>query len=249
MHLSLAATIGLVAVAGLASFVDAIAGGGGLLTLPALLSAGLSSHLSLGTNKGQSVLGSGAATLRFWRAGTLARRRSQVSFAAAFAGSLGGAALVSHVDAHALEPIIIGLLVAAAALVLMPRPRGGTPARRPLAVATVIAVVVGFYDGFFGPGTGTLLIVAFMWLLADEPAAASGNAKVVNFGSNLAAVAWFGSHGLVVWSVALPMAAGQFVGGFLGAHTVLTRGGAVVRVAAVVVALAMIAKLTWQLVA
>lgn len=248
MSISLEATLALVGVATGAGFIDAIAGGGGLLTLPALITAGLPEHLSLGTNKGQSVFGSGAATLRFWRAGALAPRRSAFSFAAGFLGSLAGAALVSRIAATSLRPLIIGLLVVAAALVLMPRPRGARPVSRPLTVAAIAALAIGFYDGFFGPGTGTLLIVAFMWLLAEAPAAASANAKVVNFASNLAAVVWFASHGLVAWSVALPMAAGQFVGGFLGAHAVLTRGGGIVRVAAVAVALALVAKLTWQLV-
>lgn len=247
MELGLEASIALVAVATGAGFVDAIAGGGGLLTLPALITAGLPEHLSLGTNKGQSVFGSGAATLRFWRAGALGARRSLTSFAAGFGGSLAGAALVSQLAATALRPLIIGLLVVAAALVLMPRPTGARPVGRPLTVAAIASLVIGFYDGFFGPGTGTLLIVAFMWLLAEAPAVASGNAKVVNFGSNLAAVVWFASHGLIAWSIALPMAAGQFVGGFLGAHVVLSRGGTVVRFAAVTVALALVAKLSWEL--
>ena len=253
MHLSLEATLALVAVATFAGFVDAIAGGGGLITLPALISAfhgaGLPPQVALGTNKGQSVFGSGAATLRFARAGALAPRRSAVGFVAGFAGSLTGAVLVSRVDAQALRPLIIVLLVVAVALVLMPRPRGARPVSKPLAAAAIASLVIGFYDGFFGPGTGTLLIVAFMWLLAEAPQVASANAKVVNFASNLAAVAWFGSHHLIVWSVALPMAAGQFVGGFLGAHTVLTRGGGVVRAAAVVVALGFVVKLSWQLLA
>ena len=247
MELGLDVTLALVAVATGAGFVDAIAGGGGLLTLPALITAGLPPHLALGTNKGQSVFGSGAATLRFWRAKALAPRRSITSFAAGFAGSLTGAVLVSQLDARALQPLIIGLLIAAAVLVLLPRPRGARPVGRPLTVAAAVALAIGFYDGFFGPGTGTLLIVAFMWLLAEAPATASANAKVVNFASNLAAVCWFASQGLIAWSIALPMAAGQFVGGFLGAHVVLTRGGGIVRVAAVTVALALVAKLTWQL--
>jgi len=245
MDLGLASTAALVGVALIAGGLDAIAGGGGLLTLPALLSAGLPPHLALGTNKGQSVFGSGAATLRFARAGHLAPRRSAVSFAAGFAGSLAGAVVVSQVDRSALEPMLIVLLTAAAVLVLIPRPHAHTPARRPLLIAVAIAIVIGFYDGFFGPGTGTLLIVGFLWLLGESPVAASANAKVVNFASNLAAVVWFGSQGLVVWSVSLPMAAGQFIGGLIGAHVVLTRGGNVVRVAAVAVAMAMVAKLAY----
>ena len=122
------------------------------------------------------------------------------------------------------------------------------PSTRPLLTATAIALTVGAYDGFFGPGTGTLLIVGYLWLLDEAADAASANAKVVHFASNLAAVAWFGGHGAIAWSVSLPMAAGQFVGALVGAQIVLTRGGGVVRLAAVAVALALVAKLTWGLV-
>ncbi len=247
MDVSLGATIALSGVALVAGVIDAIAGGGGLLTLPALLHAGLPPHVALGTNKGQSVFGSGAALLRFARAGQLAPRRSAASFAAGFAGSAAGAVIVSYVDARALEPLVIGLLVAAAVLVMVPRRTGAAPPRRPLAIAVALALAIGFYDGFFGPGTGTLLIVGFMWLLAEAPAAASANAKVVNFASNLAAVIAFAASGMVMWSVSLPMAAGQFIGGLVGAHIVLTRGGTIVRVAAVAVALALVAKLSVDL--
>ncbi len=246
MDLGLGATVALAVVALFAGGIDAIAGGGGLLTLPALLYAGLPPHLALGTNKGQSVFGSGAATLRFARAGHLAARRSFTSFAAGFAGSLAGAVLVSLVDPGALKPLLIALLVAAAVLVMVPRPAVAKSARRPLALAAAIALAIGFYDGFFGPGTGTLLIVSFLWWLGDPPVAASGNAKVVNFASNLAAVIFFASQGLVVWSVSLPMAIGQFLGGLVGAHVVITRGATVVRAGAVTIALAMVAKLSWD---
>ncbi len=248
MDLGLATTAALTAVAAVAGCVDAIAGGGGLLTLPALLTAGVPAPLALGTNKGQSVFGSGAATLRFARAGKLTWRRSLPSFAAGFVGSLGGAAAVSQLDTAALKPLIIVLLCVAAVLVLVPRPRSARPSTRPLLTATAIALTVGAYDGFFGPGTGTLLIVGYLWLLGEAADAASANAKVVNFASNLAAVAWFGGHGAIAWSVSLPMAAGQFVGALVGAQIVLTRGGGVVRLAAVAVALALVAKLTWGLV-
>jgi uncharacterized membrane protein YfcA len=247
MDVGLAATLALTGVALVAGLVDAIAGGGGLLTLPALLHAGVPADLALGTNKGQSVFGSGAALWRFARAGLIARRRSGWSFAAGFAGSATGAVIVTQVDKAALRPLVIGLLIAAAVLVLLPRRSGTTPPRRPLAVAIAIALAIGFYDGFFGPGTGTLLIVGYMWLLAEAPQAASANAKVVNFASNLAAVLAFGAAGMIVWQISLPMAAGQFIGGTLGAHVVLRRGSNVVRFAAVAVALALVAKLAIEL--
>jgi uncharacterized protein len=246
---SLATHLALVGVALVAGCIDAIAGGGGLLTLPALLTAGVPPELALGTNKGQSVFGSGAATLRFARAGRLRMRRSVPSFAAGFAGALAGAVLVTQIDRSALQPIIIVLLCIAAVLVLLPRPRGAHPPSHPLRVACGIAILIGFYDGFFGPGTGTLLIVGFMWLLAEAADDASANAKVVNFASNLASVVWFASQDAIVWSIALPMAAGQFTGALVGAQIVLQRGGAIVRVAAVTVALAMVGKLTYGLLA
>lgn len=249
MHLGFGTTLALTVVALVAGGIDAIAGGGGLLTVPALLHAGLNPLHALGTNKGQSVFGSGAATLRFARAGRLNVRRSLATFALGFSGAMAGAVVVSHVNAATLKPLVIVLLVAAAVLVMLPRPSATRAPRRPLLVAMAIALAVGFYDGFFGPGTGTLLIVAFIWLLAENAGDASAHAKVVNFASNLAAVAWFGSHGLIFWSVSLPMAAGQFVGGLIGAHVVITRGGGVVRVAAVTTALAMVAKLAWDILA
>jgi len=248
MDVSIATTGALVGVALIAGCVDAIAGGGGLLTLPALATAGLPWPLALGTNKGQSVFGSGAATWRFARAGKLGVRRSVPSFVFGFAGALAGAALVSQLDDDALQPVIIGLLCVAAVLVLLPRPRGAHPPRHPLRVASGIALLIGAYDGFFGPGTGTLLIVGFMWLLAEPPEDATANAKVINFASNLASVAWFASHGRVLWAISLPMAAGQFVGALIGAQIVLSKGGTVVRVAAVAVSLAMVVKLSYHLI-
>ncbi len=249
MDVGLWTTLALTGVALVAGLVDAIAGGGGLLTLPALLHAGVPTDLALGTNKGQSVFGSGAALWRFARAGLIERKRAGWSFAAGFAGSATGAAVVAQVDKDALRPLVITMLLAAAVLVLLPRPAGTAAPRRPLAVAIAIALAIGFYDGFFGPGTGTLLIVGYMWLLAEAPQAASANAKVVNFASNLAAVIAFGAAGMVVWEISLPMAAGQFVGGTLGAHVVLRRGSNIVRLAAVAVALALVAKLAYELLA
>ena len=248
MDLGLATTAALTAVAAVAGCVDAIAGGGGLLTLPALLTAGVPAPLALGTNKGQSVFGSGAATLRFARAGKLTWRRSLPSFAAGFVGSLGGAAAVSQLDTAALKPLIIVLLCVAAVLVLVPRPRSARPSTRPLLTATAIALTVGAYDGFFGPGTGTFLIVGFVAWCGLAPERATANAKVVNFASNLAALAVFASRGQVVVVVAAPMALAQLAGGVLGARLALRGGARLVRAAVIAVSAALIVKLALDLV-
>jgi uncharacterized membrane protein YfcA len=243
----------LVGVATLAGAVDAVAGGGGLLTVPALLAAGLPPDLALGTNKGQSVFGSGAALLRYARAGLVDRRMARITFPAGLAGSLGGAALVLLVPPSALRPVVLVLLVVVAVVLALrpaaPAPRAGPRpgTARPLA-AGAIALAIGAYDGFFGPGTGTFLIFAFAIVLGLRLQEASADAKVVNFASNLAAVLLFASRGVVVWTVALPMAAGQFAGGLLGAQLAVRGGDRVIRWVVLVVVAALVLKLGSDLV-
>jgi uncharacterized membrane protein YfcA len=242
----------LAAVALAAGTIDAVAGGGGLLTVPALLAAGLPPHLALGTNKGQSVFGSFAATVRFGRSGLLDGRRAAVGFPSALAGSFAGAALVLAIPPATLRPVVIVLLASVAIFVGVrrpppPRPEGAAPPRGELAIAAAAALAIGAYDGFFGPGTGTFLIVAYVGLLGDGLARASAAAKVVNFASNLAALVLFAARGAVVWRIALPMAAAQLAGGWLGAHLAIRRGDTLVRRAVVGVALAAAAKLAWDM--
>ena len=243
----------LALVALVAGVIDAIAGGGGLLTVPALLAAGLPPHLALGTNKGQSVFGSFAATLRFARAGLIPAARARVGFPLGFLGSLLGAALVLQVPPTVLRPVVLVLLAAAALFVGLRRggaevrPRGAARRQGGLLTAGLVALLIGCYDGFFGPGTGTFLIVASVALLGDGLAEASASAKVVNFASNLAALLLFAWRGLVIWKVALPMAAAQWCGGWLGAHLAVRRGDALVRRMVVAVSLALAAKVAWDL--
>lgn len=242
----------LSAVALVAGTVDAIAGGGGLLTVPALLWAGLPPHVAIATNKGQSVFGSFAALVRFARGGLVDARRARVTFPLGVAGSLAGAALLLAIPPSALRPVIAVLLGLAALFVGLRRPppprlEDAPPRRGALAVAGAVALAIGAYDGFFGPGTGTFLIVAFVALLGDGLARASASAKVVNFASNFAALSLFAASGTVAWRVALPMAAAQLAGGWLGAHLAVRRGDALVRRVVVVVALAAAVKLGWDL--
>ncbi len=242
----------LCAVSLVAGAIDAIGGGGGLLTVPALLGVGLPPHLAIATNKGQSTFGSLAALVRFAHGGLVDPRRAIVSFPLGVAGSLAGAALALALPASTLRPVVVALLAFAALFVGL---RRGPPARLEdaprrrgaLAIAGAIALAIGAYDGFFGPGTGTFLILAFVAFLGDGLAHASAAAKVVNFGSNLAALALFAARGAVVWRVALPMAACQLAGGWIGAHVAVRRGDAVVRRVVVAVALAAAAKLAWDL--
>jgi uncharacterized membrane protein YfcA len=248
----------LVVAALVAGVIDAIAGGGGLITLPALLAgtSGLPTVVALGTNKGQSVFGSGSALVAFWRAGSLDRGRARVTFPLGLVGSVAGAALVMVLPPAVLRPVVLALLVAAAAFLALRRPKAGAgaaekraiPAARARAIAAAIALVMGAYDGFFGPGVGTFLIVAFVGLLGEPLHRASGDAKVVNFASNLAAVAAFASRGAIIWRIALPMAAAQLVGGTIGAQIAVRGGERVVRRVVLVVVAGLVAKLAWDMV-
>jgi uncharacterized membrane protein YfcA len=241
----------LAGVALCAGFVDAIAGGGGLLTVPALLAAGLPPHLAVATNKGQSTFGTLAAVRAFWRAGLVDGARARLSFPLGFLGSLLGAALLLWVRPEVLRPVVLVLLVSVALFVGLrrgpPRAEARVPARWLWPVTGAIAFLLGGYDGFFGPGTGTFLIVAFVALLGDTLTGASAASKVVNFASNLAALLLFAWKGVVVWQVALPMAAANLVGGHLGAGLAVKRGDALVRKVVLLVVLALCLKIARDL--
>jgi uncharacterized membrane protein YfcA len=232
-----------------AGTVDAIAGGGGLVTVPALLAAGLPPHVALGTNKAQSVWGSGASLVAFWRAGRVDRKQALFAFPLGFIGSLVGASVVIAIDEEALKAIVIALLIGAATLLLIRKPtRDADAGSRNWPVAAGLALVIGAYDGFFGPGTGTFLIVGFVALCGRSLVNASADAKVVNFASNIAAVILFTRDGVVAWEVALPMAFGQLSGGILGAHLAMKGGTRIVRIAVIGVSGSLVAKLTYDLV-
>lgn len=244
----------LVVAAFVAGTVDAIAGGGGVITVPTLGVAGLAPHSLLGTNKGQSVFGALSSLVSFYRAGKIHPQRALLSFPCGFAGSLLGTRLVLYVPQAWLRPIVLVLLVAVAAFLAWRRQPSKTinasltPAVVPNALLRVgtLAFLIGAYDGFFGPGTGTFLITAFVLFLKLDLPHATAEAKVVNFASNLAAVCVFAIEGKIVWAVALPMAAAQLVGGAVGARVAVKGGENLVRKVVLGVVLVLSVKLAYD---
>jgi uncharacterized membrane protein YfcA len=241
------------AAAFLGGLVDAIAGGGGLITLPVMLGLGLPPHQALATNKGQSVFGTLTAFATYWRRGTIDRPRAPLAFVSGLVGAALGALALLAVRPEPLRPLILILLIGAVAVVLgrpylqTHVPISGVSARAvPWAVAA-IGLTLGGYDGFFGPGAGSLLIIAFATILGDTLTRASGNAKVVNLATNLAAVVIFAWHDTVQWAIALPMAVANILGASIGARLVLERGDRFVRVVIVVVVTAAVIKLSYDL--
>lgn len=236
----------LVAAAFTGGLVDSIAGGGGLITLPALLASGLPPHIAIATNKGQGTPGAVSSFASFWMRGGVDRSRAGLGFAAGFLGALAGALLLGRVPPGPLRPIVITLLAVSAVTLVLRRPTSSSasPPRSPRLALAAIAGSLGFYDGFFGPGTGSFLILAFNRVFGDSLVRASGNAKVVNLASNLAAFSLFAARGAILWRIALPMAAANVCGAALGSRLALRHGDRLVRVLVLVVLTALLVKLT-----
>jgi len=262
----------LCVVAFFAGAIDAIAGGGGLLTVPALLVATPSPRIALGTNKGQSVFGAIASLVAYARAGRIDRARALPTFVSALLGSLLGVRLVLTLRPELLRPVVLALLVSVAvfftfrgsrraasseprAVLVVPHgadaapaPKGWRVAREhPAAVASLIGLALGVYDGFFGPGTGTFLIALFVAAFGDDMTRATANAKVANFASNLGSVVSFAIAGAIDFRFALPMAAAQMLGGTLGARAAIRGGERLVRAGVLLVTLALVIRIGWQM--
>lgn len=233
-------------VATLAGFVDAIAGGGGLLTLPILLWAGLSPTQALATNKLQGSFGTFSATWRFMHGGLIKLPQMVPEIILTFVGSVSGTLLVQNLDTSLLTDVIPWLLIGAALYTLWSPRMDDTQAKqrigRPL-FALLIGFGIGFYDGFFGPGTGSFFTIAFVALMGLGLNRATAHAKLLNFTSNIAALIFFAVGGHMVWLVGLVMGVGQMIGATLGAHTVIRQGSRVIKPLLFVISLTLALKL------
>lgn len=230
----------------LAGLVDSIAGGGGLISVPALLWAGLPPVTALATNKAQAVFGSFTATANFIHKGAIDLRRAAFSVACTFVGAAAGSLLVQHLGGELLARII-PLLLISFALYFMFSPRvSDLDSHHRVgegAFALSTGTSIGFYDGFFGPGTGTFFAMAFISLLGYNLRRATAHTKLLNFTSNLAALIFFLPGGHVMWSIGLVMGAGQLIGAWIGSHLVLRHGALLVRPVLVIASLAVSVKL------
>ncbi len=217
-----------------AGFVDAIAGGGGLISLPAFVLAGLPMHASLGTNKLSSSLGTLIATIRYARAGYMVRAFVLAAVPCALVGSCAGSNAALLASDTALKVVMLVALPAMAAFVLRTKDldsfaRTAIPRRRALCVTAAIALGVGFYDGFYGPGTGTLLMLALTALARQDVRTAAGTTKAINLSTNLAALAVFLVNGVVVLPLGLAAGAFNIAGNYLGAGAFSGKGSAIAR--------------------
>lgn len=236
-------------VALLAGFIDSIAGGGGLLTLPVLLACGLTPAQALATNKLQSSGGSFSASLYFVQRGVVDLWQLRWVIGSTFLGATIGTLLVTQIDAGFLR-VMLPLLTIGMGLYFLLAPslsQADRPARLSLtSFAFAAALPVGFYDGFFGPGAGMFYALIHVTLLGFNLTKATAHAKVLNFTSNLAALLFFMLGGHVLWLVGLVMLCGQFIGARLGARMVLRNGRKLIRPMLIAVSSIMSLKLLYD---
>lgn len=235
----------LMAAAFVAGFIDAVAGGGGLITLPALLASGVPPLAALATNKLQSSFGTATAFFTFARAGHVDLRRFAVPTAASFGGAALGAVTVQRIDPSFLAGFIPLLLIAMAIYFMVgPRMREEDRHTRIGALGLFLFCAgIGFYDGFFGPGTGSFFTTMLVALAGLGVVRAVAHTKLLNLASNLAALLAMIAGGHVLWLLGLAMAAASIAGGKVGAHAAMRFGSRAVRPLLVLMCLALTVKL------
>jgi uncharacterized membrane protein YfcA len=239
----------LILAAFVAGFIDSIAGGGGLISVPALLLAGTSPVEALATNKLQGTFGSATAMIAYARAGHV-RPQDQLGMAAISAGAGAGGALVAHlIPAEVLRVIMPVVLIGVAAFFAL-KPGLTDDARvermKPAVFAVTAVPAIAAYDGFFGPGTGSFFMMGFVLLAGYGVLKATAHTKMLNFSSNLGSLLVFVFSGATWWYVGLAMAVGQIAGASLGARVAMRVGARVIKPLLVCTSTAMALRLLWQ---
>lgn len=238
----------LTAVAVLTGFIDSIAGGGGLVMMPALLFAGVPPINALATNKLQSTFGTATAFANYARKGLVDWRSNWWTIALVFVASGAGVIVVQAVSGKALALVIPLLLMAVAIYVLVSPRMSDEDAHQRIGARAYspIGAAIGFYDGFFGPGTGSFFTTTLVGLRGLGLTRATALTKLFNLTSNIAAVLLFAIGGHMFWLLGFCMAAGAMLGGWIGSHTAMRFGASVIRPLLVILSLALTARLLWS---
>ncbi len=239
----------LLLVAFCGGFVDSIAGGGGLICLPALVAVGLPPAQALATNKLQGAFGTLSATINYAQKGHVKFKEMGVGIAFTFVGAALGTLAVQVMDPAILGQVIPFLLIGAALYFIFGHQASDEDRQHrlsPLPFYFLVGTSCGFYDGFFGPGTGSFFTLAFVSLLGFNLIKATAHTKVLNLTSNVASLIFFAIGGYVVWQIGLVMAIGQFLGARLGSQMAMTHGAKLIRPILVVVSIVMTTKIIYD---
>ncbi|MCO6185790.1 TSUP family transporter [Rhizobium sp. L1K21] len=247
MHeLALHIVLLLVAAAFLAGFVDSIAGGGGLITIPAFLIAGIPPLEALGTNKLQGLFGSGSATLAYARKGHVNLKDQLWMAAFSCGGSALGALAAAYVPGAWLK-VALPVILIAVALYFALKPNLNDDARAarmtPFLFGLTFVPLIGFYDGIFGPGTGSFFMLAFVTMAGFGILKATAHTKLLNFASNIGAFAVFSFYGVILWKIGLMMGVAQFLGAQAGSRLAMRNGAKIIKPLLVITCIALALKL------
>ena len=236
----------------IAGFIDAIAGGGGLISLPAYIIAGLPPHNALANNKFSSVFGTTLSAMRYFHHGMIDIKVAFTSAIFALLGSYLGTLAVIKIDPYFLNYVLIVLLPIITIFTLLNKNLGKyntsheISSPKKIVLAILAGFIIGFYDGFFGPGTGTFLIFIFALVLKYDMILANGNTKVVNVASNVAAVITFIINGKVLFAIGIPAALAGLAGNYLGSKYVIKKGNKIIRPIFLFVFVILFIKILWD---
>ncbi|MBV7504492.1 TSUP family transporter [Bacillus sp. sid0103] len=234
----------------LAAFIDSVVGGGGLIALPALLFTGLTPAAAVATNKFVGTMGSLTSTIMFYRSGELDLKSVYKLFPLTFIGSMIGAWTVHLMDPELLKPLMLVMLAVVAIYTIFKKDWGSISTHKKFAthhliIFMIVIFAIGFYDGFIGPGTGSFLIFAFL-TMGFNFLKAAGNAKFLNFGSNVSALLMFIFLGQVNYAYGIPMGLAQLAGAICGSKFAIKRGSGYVRALFIAVTFLLLAKNTYD---
>ncbi|QQE78153.1 TSUP family transporter [Alicyclobacillus sp. SO9] len=250
-HIALGTIIFLVISGFLASFVDSTVGGGGLISLPALLLTGLPPAVAIGTNKLGGTASALTSTLSFLKSKKVHLHLVKYLIPLSLVGSVGGAELVHYLPTGFLRPMVIVMLIGVTAYTVF-KPNVGLAStysgmtRKVGVIVVSVALIIGFYDGFFGPGTGAFLVFAFIFTGFDF-VEASGNAKVLNFASNIGALVTFAGLRTINYEYGIVMAVSMMAGAVVGSQLAIRKGARYVRPIFIAVTLLLISRQLWGL--
>ena len=242
----------LVVTGFIAAFIDSVVGGGGLISLPALLLTGLPPTLALGTNKLASLMCSSTSTLSFLRSGKIDLNIIKYLFPLSFIGSALGVITVQQIPSQFLKPMVVVMLIIVTIYTFTRKEWGDTSTYQGMTKKTaylsgIAAFSIGFYDGFFGPGTGSFLIFGLIHIFGFNFIKASGNAKILNFVSNISALVIFALRGQIYYLIGLPVALSMVMGAQVGTQLALKNGAKLIKPIFVTMSLAVAAKLLIQM--
>ncbi|MFC7686025.1 TSUP family transporter [Ureibacillus sp. GCM10028918] len=234
----------------LAAFIDSVVGGGGLISLPALMFTGLSPSAAVATNKLAGTMGSLTSTITFYRSGNIDFKSIAKIFPFVFIASMLGAWVVHLMDPNLLKPLMLVMLAAVAVYTVFKKDWGSISTYKKLTTKKYIGFIllvsaIGFYDGFLGPGTGSFLIFAFLMIGFDFLKAA-GNSKFLNFASNIGALVMFLFLGQINFAYGIIMGVAQIIGAICGSKFAIKRGSGYVRILFIVVTVLLLAKNTYD---